>query len=253
MSDFDREELISLANVSHNLGLHEDSINYWKQVIKMSTPLNYDERGSVYSNYMCIRKNLYKCPDSLKCMSVENHLRLEIKHKLKSKYDKICDECIELFESYWIKRDENSEAVVDYQNYKASSYLSKTFFASIVDYEGEEEDGDESYDEEEEEEEGEDVDDVDNNVKIAKELFEEAFELAKENLSPAHASLLSVASNLSELHCYMDSPDDLSIAKEAYENGISHLHELDGKLKSDSEIQLENLKNQIERFSTEEN
>ena len=237
MSDFDREELISLANVSHNLGLHEDSINYWKQVIKMSTPLNYDERGSVYSNYMCMRKNLYKCPDSLKCMSVENHLRLEIKHKLKSKYDKICDECIELFESYWIKRDENSEAVVDYQNYKASSYLSKTFFASIVDYE----------------EEGEDVDDVDNNVKIAKELFEEAFELAKENLSPAHASLLSVASNLSELHCYMDSPDDISIAKEAYENGISHLHELDGKLKSDSEIQLENLKNQIERFSTEEN
>ena len=138
MSDFDRKELISLATISHDVGLYNDSIDYWKQVIKMSTPLNYDERRSLYFNYKCMRENLSKCLDSLKCMSVENHLHLEIKHKLKSKYDKVCDECIELLECYWIKRDDNSEAVAHYQNFKASRYYSKTYFASIVDHEGEE-------------------------------------------------------------------------------------------------------------------
>ena len=52
----------------------------------------------------------------------------------------------------------------------------------------------------------------------------------------------------------MGSPDALSVAKEAYENGISHLHKLvDGELKKDSEFLLESLKKQIEQLSIEEN
>ena len=237
MSDYDRKELISLANISHDIGLYNDSFDYMKQVIKMSTPLSCDERWLVYLNHKSMKDHVSKCLDSLKRISIEDHLRLAIKDKIKSKHDRISDEFIELTESYWIKRDDDPEAVIDYKFFKGCSYLEKAFFTLEI-YE---------------EDEGKDEGEGDNNVKKAKELFEEAFKLAKKNLSPAHLIRLFIARNLSETYNYMGSPDDLSIAKEAYENGISHLHELDGDLKSKSEFLLDCLKNQIERFSTDDN
>ena len=43
MSQFDRSELVSLAEICYENGRYEDVISYMKEVIKMGTPLNSKE------------------------------------------------------------------------------------------------------------------------------------------------------------------------------------------------------------------
>ena len=63
MSNFDRKDLVSLAKISYDIGLYSDSIDYMKQVIKMSTPLNKNES---FSNYMELKKHLEEvCQEKL--------------------------------------------------------------------------------------------------------------------------------------------------------------------------------------------
>ena len=63
MPDFDRKDLISLAKMCLDSGLHKDSIAYWKLVVKMSTPLNEDERTLLFVSYMGVSRDLrnFRC------------------------------------------------------------------------------------------------------------------------------------------------------------------------------------------------
>ena len=130
MPDFDRKDLISLATICLDLGLFKDSIAYWKLVVKMSTPLNEDERTLLFVSYMNISRDLrnFRC----KLMDKENvqeSFLSELLGKIDRKHDKICDEAIELIDSYWVKRDENPESVVDYNFFKVTQHYDKLILA----------------------------------------------------------------------------------------------------------------------------
>ena len=51
MSQFDRSELVSLAKKCYENGCHEDVISYIKELIKMGTPLNFEERHMIFFSY----------------------------------------------------------------------------------------------------------------------------------------------------------------------------------------------------------
>ena len=167
MSFFDRKELISLAKISFEIGLYRDAIDYMKQVIKMATPLSYDERDLIFKSYSCLKENLLNCRKKLNCTN--EHLHRELRARINYKLEKICEEAEKITENYWIKRDENAEAVVHYKHFKATQRYFKVFVTS------------------------------ENKKEDAKETVgavEEALKTAKEMLSPAHPIRLSIAEHL---------------------------------------------------------
>ena len=129
MSQFDRSELVSLAKICNENGRYEDVISYMKEVIKMGTPLNFEERGMVFYNYnelvLPYVNSIIFCGDS----NVEAKLQIEISLKAKSEINRICDKAIELLNNNWIKRDTNIEAIADYKCFRAVKLSFKAFTA----------------------------------------------------------------------------------------------------------------------------
>ena len=222
MSQYDRSELVSLAKICQENGRHEDVISYMKEVIKMGTPLNFEERGMVFYSYnelvLPYVNSVIYCDDS----RVEAKLQKEISQKAKSETNRICDEAIELLDSYWIKRDTNIEAVADYKCYRAMVLSYKAVTAS------------------------EQV----RNTEISKaiKLNEEAYDFAVKNLSPAHPVTTFNAANFAVLQSLRLVSDvkALAVATEAYNKGLSHLHEIPEELKIQAEEWLDDLNYRID-------
>ena len=82
-------------------------------------------------------------------------------------------------------------------------------------------------------------------------LFEESYEIACKNLSPAHPITIAIASSFYVLqHLRLVSDDKaLAIATEAYNKGLSHLHELPEELKIRAEELLDDLKETIDKLN----
>ena len=214
MSEFDRSELITLAESCYQNGLYSDAIGYMKEVIKMGTPLNFHERVLIFDSYMQLNKPFCNTFYSWENSNLNDKLRTELQTKSKTAINRICDEAIELLDSYWVKRDNINEAVADYKCYKANQYHDKACVAS-----GE-------YKE--------------NLISKALELYEEASKIAEEHLNPAHPVRLLIAYGLSIFHYkILNSVDKaLAISKEAYEKGQPCLCQLSEELKSSTEDNL---------------
>ena len=223
MSYFDRKDLISLAKISSELGLHSDVIDYMKQVIKMSIPFNYDERNLLFSSYDCMRDNLFKLRRKVKRMKplISENVHQEIAEKIDLQFKKVCNEAIKLVESYWINRDDDAIAILQYKSFKATQYYFLVFVTLS-----------------------------DDDVNKAIENFEEASKIAEWCFSPAHPMRLSIAKQLSEIQGYMlDLPEKaLSTAEHAYKEGLACLHEMSEELKSKSEEYLDGLKKDVQRW-----
>ena len=117
-------------------------------------------------------KSIILCDDS----SVKAKIQNEISLKAKSETNRICDEAIELLDSYWIKRDTNIEAVADYKRLRA---IQQGYIAVIAS-------------------------EQERNSEISKamKLFEEAYETASKNLSPAHPIAIIIADDFSSLQFF---------------------------------------------------
>ena len=119
MSQFDRSEFVSLAKTCYKSCRYEDVICYMKEVIKMGTPLNFEERIMLFYSYSQLELPYITSIISFDDSSVDEKLKIEISQKAKPETSKNCDEAIELLNSYWIKRDTNIEAVADYKRLRA--------------------------------------------------------------------------------------------------------------------------------------
>ena len=222
MSQFDKNELVSLAEICYENGRYEDVISYMKEVIKMGTPLNFKERGMLFYSYRELMlpyiNSITTCDNS----SVEAKLKIEISQKAKSETNRICVEAIELLDSYWIKRDTSNEAIADYKRGRAFILMYKAVTASEQVKSSE--------------------------IIKAMKLLEEAYDFAVKILSPAHPVTILNASNFSDLqHLRLVSVGKaLAVATEAYNKGLSHLHEIPEELKIQAEEWLDDLNYRID-------
>ena len=66
----------------------------------------------------------------------ENYVE-NCKQKQKTAINRLCDENFALLDSYWVKRDNNIEAVAHYKYFKARQYHDKAYTASGEDKEKE--------------------------------------------------------------------------------------------------------------------
>ena len=225
MSQLSRSELVSLFEACYQKQLYDDAINHMKQVIKMSTPLSCDERQKLFWCYIKLKQPFYDLEHSSKNLGLSEKARSEKRAKAESGITKICDQAIELMESYWVKRDASYEAVADYKCYLAANCAEKTGYLS-----GQERKA---------------------GTEKAFRLYNEADEMAKKYLNPAHPVVLNIAYYLtSSYHCLLDRRQlALSVAKEAYEKGLSCLTQLPVELRSHAEESLEYIKDEIDELS----
>ena len=211
MSQFDRSELVSLAESCYQNDVFRDVIDYMKEVIKMGTPLNFYERILTFDSYSLLIKPFFNNFYSWQNSNLNDKLRTELQTKARTAINRICDEAIQLLDSYWVKRDDSNEAVTHYKCFKAIAYHYKAFVAS-----------------------GEDKEHL---ISKALELYEEASKFAAENLNPAHPDRLLIAYNFSHFYYeVLNSVDKaLAISREAYEKGQPCFSELSKDLKYHAE------------------
>ena len=223
MPQFDRSELVSLAELSFQNGLFNDVITYMKQVIKMGTPLNCDERQIIFWSYIELKRPFYDVLDSYKDLNLSDNVRRELKTKAKEEINRIRDEVIKLLESYWVKGDDSNEAVTDYKTYLAVQHRHK---ASC----GPEED-------------------KENQISLAMKLHEEALKIG-ESLNPAHPVRLDNAYYLSLFYYNSLGLEDkaAALATEAREKGLSNLADLPEELRHHAEEILECMQEDFDKW-----
>ena len=227
MSQFDRNELVNLAEKCSEKGCHEDVISYMKEVVKMGTPLNYKERNMVFYSYNELILPYVNLYDSYKYSSYSDEkLRREINLKAQSVTNRISDEIIQLLNSYWVKRDNNIKAVAHYKCFLAEQHDYKASVTSDSNREL--------------------------NISKASSLFEEAYEIANKILNPAHPVVIDVAISYSDfIFCLLGSVDKaLNISTEALNKAETKLPELPDELKSWANEGLERLSENINKWKT---
>ena len=207
MSQFDRSELVTLAELSYRNGHFSDVIGYIKEIFKKGTPVSYKEERLVVDSCILLKQPFFNtlnfCDDS----NLDEKIRGELQTKAKTAINRISNEAIELLDSYWVKRDDSNEAVAHYKGFKALQYHDKVLVAS-----------------------GEDKENL---ISKSLELYDEALEIAKNHLSPAHPVRLFITVNFScfqyyGLHSINNSHATL---KDGFENGQLCLSVLPEELK----------------------
>lgn len=234
MSQFDRSELVCLSEKCHQKHLYRDAINYMKEAIKMSAPLNFDERQILFQCFNGLKQPYYDLNESCGDPNLSEKVRRELKAKAESGITRICEEAIELLNNYRIKRDESKEAVADYKCYLADQIFEKAGYKS-----------------------GEDKIALTNEALFG--LYEEAFKIACENLSPAHPVRLNIANQLMGIYDVLrdDSDSDdgntpielIESIKQIYKSGFAGLPELPEELRNCTLKLLVKIKDKIVEWS----
>ena len=221
ISQLSRSELVSLFEECYQNESYDDAINHMKEVIKMSTPLSCDQRQKLFWCYIYLKQPFYALEDSSENSTLSEKARSEKLAEAEYEITKINDQAIELMESYWVKRDVSFEAAADYKCFLAANCAEKAGYQS-----GQERKA---------------------GTEKAFRLFDEADKMAKKNLSPAHPVVLNIAYYVTNYYRFLlDQPQiALSVAREAYEKGLSRLNQLPGELKRHAEESLKYIKKQI--------
>ena len=225
MSQFDRIELVSLAERYFEKDCYKDVIHYMKEIIKTGTPFNSIERHMIFLSYdklILPYVNLYAIPED--SSFPDEKLRREINLKAQSETYRISDDAIQLLNSYEVKRDTNIEAVIHYKCYLAEQHDNKARVSSDADKEL--------------------------NISKASSLFDEAYEISKKNLNPAHPVVIDVAISYSVFVVNLLGSVDkaLNIATVAHDKALSKLSELPDELKSLANEGLECLRANINEW-----
>ena len=201
-----RSELVSLAKLMYQNDLYSDVIGYMKKVIKMKTPLNFEEIHILFSSYILLKEPFVTTFNSCEGSILDKKLCEELQSKLKAAIDMISNEAIQLLDSDLVKRDTSKESIAHYKCSKAVQHHQRASVASGKDRE--------------------------KKVGEAMKLFKEAAKIADENLNhPAHPVGLCIADEFSKFHynTLLDSDEALRITKEAYGKIQGVLYEERGK------------------------
>ena len=223
MSENNRSELIDHAKLCYKLKRWEDTIDCLKKVLKMDTPLNYEERELLCSAQCEKPSSLIQTWGSLQNHSKDNILVKNLIEKIEQEITEYCDNAIEFLDDDSIKKDKHVDAIVHYKSNKAGFCHYKIPFMS-----------------------GKNRDDE---IRKCRELLEESMTIAKESLKASHPVRIWTALQFSNFQRNICKCVDEAhvVARQAYNEGISGLSDLDSSLHEDATKYLKKLRALIEK------
>ena len=226
MSENNRSELINHAKLCYELKRWEDTVDCLKKVIEMGETLNYEERELLFYAFCKKPESSIETWKSLQNHSKDNILVKHLIEKVEQELIVHCDNAIKFLDDDLIKNDKNVNAIVHYKTNKAGFCHHKIPFMY-----------------------GKNRDDE---IRKCKELLEGAMTIARESLKASHPVRIWTALQLSNFQrnickCVEEAR---VVARQAYNEAISGLSDLDNSLHEEATNYLKVLRAYIEtKFS----
>lgn len=232
MSD-DRRKLVERARLAEEAERWEDMVGFMKTLVQQGSDLSVDERNllaNAYKNYIGAKRLAWRVMASIEqnidVTSRKRDLSKEYKLKIENELRVSCNEILGLTEKHLMSTID-TENQVFYLKMQGDYYRYLSEFTSDTA-----------------------SDHVFENAKMA---YAQGYELARENLPPAHPLRLGLALNFSVFHYeILESPEvACEMAKENLLNGEDDLQHMAEVARSDSALLLQLLRDNLRLWSTE--
>ncbi|KAH0789453.1 14-3-3 protein [Histomonas meleagridis] len=231
-----RELKFFMARVADQAERYQDVIKYIKEIVDMGCDLNADERNLLSVAYKALtgscRSTLrtigaFLEDDSVKKIPERVQKLTELKESLIKELDQYCNELIEFTDSKLLKDSQSAVEKVFYEKLKGDYYRYSVEFK---------EGG------------------CEENSKKAKECYEKALDIAKEQLMKANPAYLGLALNYSVFlyEIIGKKQEAIDLADNAFKEAVDLLDELDEDEYSEATLILQLLKDNVALWGDEQ-
>lgn len=233
----ERELKFFMARVADQAERFQDVIKYINEIIDMGNGLNSDERNLLSVAYKALTGscrstlrtiNAFLEDDSVKSVPERVQKLTDLKKTLTIELDKYCNELIELTDNKLMKDDQDAVTKVFYEKLKAD------YFRYSVEFKDENE--------------------RTAGANCAKESYERALEIARDQLKKANPAYLGLALNYSVFlyEIIGQKQEAIDLADNAFKEAVDLLDELDEDEYSEATLILQLLKDNVALWGDEQ-
>ncbi|XP_029957835.1 14-3-3 protein beta/alpha-B-like [Salarias fasciatus] len=223
----EKDNLVSFAKFAEQTERYEDMAECMKKMTEGNPELCNEERNLLsvaYKNVVGARRSSWRVISSIE-HNQEDESKKELarsyKQKVQSELVKICKEVLELLDKYLITNAKAPESKVFYMKMKGDYYR---YLAEVA--------SDET---------------KTDTVGKSQEAYQNAFDIAKQEMQPTHPIRLGLALNFSVFYYEIQSSPDQAcqLAKQAFDDAISELDTLNEDSYKDSTLIMQLLRDNL--------
>lgn len=230
----EKEDLVQRAKLAEQAERYDDMAQAMKNVTEQGVELSNEERNLLsvaYKNVVGARRSSWRVISSIEQKTEGNDKKQEMVKEYREKVEKelreICQEVLNLLDSYLIAKASNSESKVFYLKMKGDYYR---YLAEVAT--------------------GDTREEV---VKNSQKAYQDAFDIAKQEMQPTHPIRLGLALNFSVFYYeIINSPDRAChLAKQAFDDAIAELDTLNEDSYKDSTLIMQLLRDNLTLWTSD--
>jgi len=232
----EKQDYVAKAKLAEQAERYDDMAESMKKVTESGTELTNEERNLLsvaYKNVVGARRSSWRVISSIetKADQDDNKSKMceEYRKTVEKELTEVCQDVLNLLESFLIPNSTNNESKVFYLKMKGDYYR---YLAEVTT--------------------GEERNKV---VQESKKAYENATEIAKETMLPTHPINLGLALNFSVFHYeILNNPEDAcALAKEAFDKAIQELDTLNEESYKDSTLIMQLLRDNLTLWTSDNN
>ncbi|XP_041377202.1 14-3-3 protein beta/alpha-1-like [Gigantopelta aegis] len=228
------DELVQMAKMAEQAERFDDMALAMKKVTEQDKQLSTEKRNLLsvaYKNVVGARRSSWRVVCMIEKTKADNPAKKEaakeFKKKIEEELNKTCHEVLQLLDEYLIKNVTEPDGNVFYLKMKGDYYRYLAEFS--------EDDAKRSV------------------IENSQDAYMAAYKMACDTMPPTHPSRLGLALNFSVFYYeILDSPDKAcSLAKEAFDNAIGQIDELDQDSYKDSTLIMQLLRDNLTLWTSD--
>lgn len=227
------EGLVNKAKLAEQAERYDDMAKLMKEVTESGHTLSIEERNLLsvaYKNVVGTRRSSWRVISSIESKSESEErtkLAKEYRETIEQELDKICHEVIGLLDGFLISKASEPESKVFYLKMKGDYYR---YIAEVTT--------------------GSDKKEV---VDNSSQAYQDAYNVAKEEMEPTHPIRLGLALNYSVFHYEIENKPDkaCSLAKSAFDDAIAELDQLKDDTYKDSTLIMQLLRDNLTLWTSD--
>jgi len=240
----DKDELVQKAKLAEQAERYDDMASAMKKVTEIGNELSNEERNLLsvaYKNVVGARRSSWRVISSIETKTEGNErkqaMAKEYRCKVETELRDICNDVLKLLEHFLIPTSKNSESKVFYLKMQGD------YYRYLAEVSAKKEAGVET--------EGASYERV---VAQSEQSYQDAFEIAKEQMQPTHPIRLGLALNYSVFfYEILNSPDRAChLAKQAFDDAIAELDTLNEDSYKDSTLIMQLLRDNLTLWTSDQ-
>lgn len=233
MSEGEKDALVQKAKLAEQAERYDDMASAMKQVTELGSELSNEERNLLsvaYKNVVGARRSSWRVISSIEQKTEGNErkqaMAKEYREKVETELREICQDVLNLLDTFLIQKASNAESKVFYLKMKGDYYR---YLAEVAGC---------------------------NKEKVVKESessYDNAFEIAKSQMQPTHPIRLGLALNYSVFfYEIQNSPEKAcQLAKQAFDDAIAELDTLNEDSYKDSTLIMQLLRDNLTLWTSD--